>query len=100
MPTDADELWITAVSSAPTSTPSTGLVNSVNSPVNAGTSASGLTAFDMVSMPNIRMAKPSSAAPVFFARSRLLNRYSTTPISASTGENDVGFSSRTAKLSP
>ena len=100
MPTEADELWISAVSSAPVSTPRTGLVNSVNSRVNSGTSASGLTAPDMASMPNIRIAKPSNIDPVLRSRSFFENMYIATPASARTGAKDDGFSSRTTTLSP
>ena len=54
----------------------------------------------MVSMPNIKIAKPTKIAPVFLMRSRRLNRYITTPTAASTGVNEDGLSSWTARLSP
>ncbi len=84
---------MTAVTSAPTSSPRTGLVNMVNIPVNHGTSLSGFIAEDIVSIPVIRMAKPTRIAP----RSRFLpffmNMIKTTPITARIGENEVGLTS-------
>ena len=73
MPTDAEEDWIIPVSTAPTSTPSTGLRNIRNSWVNSGTSFSPATAPLMVSMPNIRVAKPSRMVPVSFFLASLQN---------------------------
>ena len=57
-----------AVSTAPASTPRMGLVNSRNSCWKAGTSFSPDTASDMVSMPNISVAKPRKIMPVSFFR--------------------------------
>ena len=93
MPTDAELDWMIAVSAAPARTPSSGLVNATNSCLNAGTSRSPETAPDMVSMPNMSVAKPSRIMPVSFLRLSLLNIYIIIPISASTGVNDVGLRS-------
>ena len=49
----------------------------------------------MVSMPNISVAKPSRIMPVSFFLLLLQNMYSTMPISASTGVNELGLSSCT-----
>ena len=49
----------------------------------------------MVSMPNISVAKPSRIMPVSFFLLLLQNMYSTMPISASTGVNELGLSSFT-----
>ena len=54
------------VRTAPTSTPRMGLVNSRNMLVNHSSSFRPLTAPDMVSMPNIRTAKPSRIIPISF----------------------------------
>ena len=52
----------------------------------------------MVSMPNISVAKPSRISPVSFLRSFFTKRYSTMPISASTGVNADGLSRLTRTL--
>ena len=100
MPTDAELDWMIAVSAAPARTPSSGLVKATNSCLNAGTSRSPETAPDMVSMPNMSVAKPSRIMPVSFLRLSLLNIYIIIPISASTGVNDVGLRSCTHTASP
>ena len=66
IPTEAELDWMMPVSTAPASTPSSGFLNSRNSCEKAGTSRSPATAPLMVSMPNIRVAKPSRMAPVSF----------------------------------
>ena len=81
---------MTAVSSAPANTPNTGLLNIVRILVNSGTSASGFTASLMVSIPNIRMAKPSRISPMSFFLS-LPDMYMMIPISARIGEKAEGF---------
>ena len=73
MPTEAELDRITAVTSAPTSTPSSGFVNARNRFVNAGTSRSPATAPLIVSMPNISVVKPSRMSPVSFLRVSLQN---------------------------
>ena len=47
----------------------------------------------MVSMPNIRVVKPSNMLPVSRFFPDLQNMYRIIPIRASTGANDDGFSS-------
>ena len=54
------------VKSAPASTPRIGFLNIRNSEANAGTSLRPETAPLMVSMPNIKVAKPSRIMPVSF----------------------------------
>ena len=72
----------------------------MNSCRKAGTSAKPPTAEDMVSMPNISVAKPSSTVPVSFFLLSLQNMKKMIPTSASTGVKEVGFRSRTHMLSP
>ena len=60
------------VSTAPASTPSTGLENIIRMLRNWGTSLRPDTAPDMVSMPNISVAKPSRIMPVSFCLPDLL----------------------------
>ena len=89
-----------AVSTAPASRPSAGFWKVMNSCRKAGTSAKPPTAEDMVSMPNISVAKPSSTVPVSFFLLSLQNMKKMIPTSASTGVKEVGFRSRTHMLSP
>ena len=63
IPTEAAEECSTAVSTAPTATPTKGLVNAVRMEVNSGMSARGLTAFFIIVVPYIRMAKPTMMEP-------------------------------------
>ena len=93
MPTEADELWIIAVSTAPASIPKSGFLNIMNMLRKAGTSASPATAPDIVSIPNISVAKPSRIVPVSFFLSVFPVIKRIIPINASTGVNDVGFKS-------
>ena len=88
------------VSTAPTSTPKIGFSNIRNRLRKAGTSASPETAADIVSIPNISVAKPSRIVPVSFFLSDLENIRNTVPTSASTGVKEVGLRSRMKKLSP
>ena len=73
MPTEAELDWMTAVRIAPANTPSTGFLNTRNICWNAGTSRRPDTAPDMVSIPNIRVAKPSRIMPVSFLFAFLQN---------------------------
>ena len=66
IPTEAEDDWITAVSTAPATTPRIGLENMVISRVNWGTFASGATESDIISMPNISTAKPSRMPAMSF----------------------------------
>ena len=72
--------------------------NIVRIPVNSGTFASGLTAPLIVSIPVIKIAKPIMMVPASFFFSFLENMIKQTPMSARTGENDVGFNSCTKKF--
>ena len=92
IPTDAEELCMIAVINIPTSIPRNGLENMVSIFVNSGTSLSGATAPLIISIPNIRIAKPSiMAAPSrcfsFFPVIRIA-----TPTIARIGEKEDGFS--------
>ena len=98
IPTDAEELWITAVRIAPTIIPRIGFSNAVKRDVNSGTPAKGFTAPLIVSIPNIRTAKPTRIVPISFFLSSFTNRSRITPINASTGEKEDGFSRLTKKL--
>ena len=98
MPTEADEDWITAVSTRPASMPSTGLRNISRVFVNSGTSASGLTAALIISMPVISTVKPTSTVPMLCFLSFLVKRMKLTPTIASTGVNDEGLHSCTSRL--
>ena len=91
IPTDAEELWITAVSTAPPSIPRSGWENIVRMPVNSGTSASGFTALLIVSIPVIRMANPIKIIPASFFFSPLANIKRMMPTAANTGEKEEGF---------
>ena len=59
----------------------------------AGTSASPDTADDIVSIPNIKVAKPRRIVPVSFFLLDLPNIKSAVPIKARSGVNEVGFNS-------
>ena len=73
MPTEAELDWMMPVSTAPTSTPSSGFLKARKRFVKAGTSESPATAPLMVSMPNISVAKPSRMVPVSFFFALLQN---------------------------
>ena len=93
IPIEAEELCTAAVTNIPTRTPIIGFEKSTNRFVNASTSASGLTASLIVSIPNINTAKPKRLAPMLRLLSRLLASRSTTPMRASMGAKLVGFRS-------
>ena len=67
--------------------------------VNSGTSASGSTAPLMVSIPNIRTAKPTMIIAMSFFFSLFANMMIATPIRARMGEKEFGFKSWIKKLS-
>ena len=100
IPTDADELWIAAVKTAPASTPSTGFENMVRMRMKPGTSLSGSTALLMISMPYISTAKPISTRPILCFFSFLVNIINPMAIAARIGENDIGLSIWIKKLLP
>ena len=89
-----------AVNNAPANTPNIGFVNNKNNCEKAGTSAKPLTDEDIVSIPNIKVAKPSKIKPVSFLESFLTNIYKIIPIKASIGVNEVGFKSLIKILEP
>ena len=99
IPTDAEDDWMIAVSTAPATTPRIGLENFTSIPVNSGTSARGSTAPLMAFIPYIRIANPTKIAPTSFFFWLFVNMIRTTPISARIGENDVGLKSWIIKLS-
>ena len=66
IPTEAEDDWITAVSTAPAITPRKGLEKAVIRLVNCGMSFSGATAPLIISMPNISTEKPSRMADASF----------------------------------
>ena len=89
-----------AVKSAPVKTPRIGLLNIVKIFLNSGISANGFTASLIVSIPNIKIAKPNKMLPIsfFFWLFAKLNKIM--PINARTGEKEVGLKIFTIKLSP
>ena len=89
-----------AVRSAPTKRPRIGFSKATNKFRKAGTSASPLTAEVMVSMPDIRVAKPKRIMPVSFFWDCLKNIYSTSPVNAKIGVKEVGFNIFTKMLFP
>ena len=66
IPTEAEEDWIMAVSTAPATTPRMGLVNRVRMFANSGTFLSPETDELIMSIPVIRVAKPRRMRPVSF----------------------------------
>ena len=99
IPTDAEELWMTAVSTVPASIPRIGLENIVRIFVNSGTSASGFTAPLIVSIPNISMAKPKRIMPISLFFWLFKNITKIIPITARTGAKLDGFKNCMTKLS-
>ena len=88
------------MSSAPASTPNTGLENHVSILVNEGESFSGSTAPDIMFMPYISIAKPKNIVPSVFFLSDFATIIKAMPITASIGEKEVGFNILIKKLSP
>ena len=74
------------------STPSRGLENCTSRLSNSGISARGLTAPDIISMPYISTAKPTSTVPTVFFRSFLDSMSIKMPAKASRGEKFLGLS--------
>ena len=66
IPIEALELWIIAVSTTPAKIPKIGLLKSVRKPVKLGSFASGATASLIISIPNIKIAKPIKIPPISF----------------------------------
>ena len=101
IPTEADELWIIAVRTAPTTIPRTGLEKAVIALAKDGLSARPATEPLMVSIPNMRMAKPIRMPPTSLRLDSLLPLIiSTMPTAASTGEKEEGFKSFNQSVSP
>ena len=99
IPTEAEELWMIAVSIAPNIIPRIGFENMVKRSVNPGTSFNPLTALLIPSIPVIRMANPIRSPPILCFFSFLENIRKTIPINASNGENVVGLKRLTRRLS-
>ena len=98
-PTAAEEDCSSAVSTAPATTPNSGLENLVNISMNQGSLARGFMEPDMVFMPAMRMAKPNRILPTPRRRS-LPVMYSTTPMKPRMGLHALGLSIWVTKLSP
>ena len=90
---------MTPVNTAPTSTPSRGLLKAVRRLENSGMSARGLTAFFISSMPYIKMAKPTMMRPMSRRFCFLEPMIRMMPIRAMTGEKFSGFRRLTKTLS-
>ena len=97
IPTEAAEEWSRAVSTAPTATPIKGLVKAVRIEVNSGMSARGLTAFFIIVVPYIRMAKPTIIDPALRRRPPLFTVRRITPARATRGAKFSGLSSWSQK---
>lgn len=93
MPTEAAEDWITPVTTAPTSTPSSGFSNAVRMLVKASEFSRPETELPMSVMPYIRTAKPTKILPMSRLRGFLHIMMSTTPMNAMIGEKFSGLSS-------
>ena len=91
--TEAAEECRIAVSTAPTAIPRKGLVNAVRIWANSGVSASGAMESRIMTVPYIRMAKPTRIVPVLRILPSLYLVRRTMPIKAARGENASGLSS-------
>ena len=89
-----------AVKTVPERIPIIGLENIIKMRPKAGLSFRPSIALLMVSIPNIKTAKPIKMDPKFLRLSCLENIIITTPMQASTGVKDVGLKICTQKLSP
>ena len=99
MPTDAAELWMMPVNSAPTRTPRSGLRKAVSRLANSGISARGLTALLMNFMPYISTAKPTKIEPMSLRLGFLDIMMRTEPTMAKIREKFSGFRSFSHTLS-
>ena len=93
IPTEAAELWIIPVTSAPINTPISGFLNAVRTCANSGISASGATASLISFMPYINIAKPIKIEPILFFFCFLLVIIRRIPINAKISEKFSGFKS-------
>ena len=91
MPTEADELWIMAVSTRPINIPSNGLLKDVNSSWNFSDSLSGANTPSMVVIPKNSTPRPTRIPAMslflFFLEKSIINA----PIHMSIGANDEGL---------
>ena len=99
LPSEAAELWMSAVIPAPTKMAMMGLSRIVKTSLNCGKSASGFTAPLIMVMPVIKMAKPTHTEPMSFFLLLLVNMMRMMPMSATMGEKLSGFKSCTKTLS-
>ena len=92
IPTEAEELWIIAVTIAPTSTPNMGFCRVAKTCANSGTAASGFTAASIVNIPVKRTEKPSIMVPIslYFAFLPAIRKMM--PTTAMIGARVVGLS--------
>ena len=84
IPTAALALWMTAVTSTPIRTPSTGLLKLVIISMNLGSERSGVMAPDIMLMPYMRTANPSMMPPMFLCAVFFPNIQRPIPIRATT----------------
>ena len=93
MPTEADEDWITAVSTAPARIPSSGLEKDTISRANQASSSRNFMAELISCIPVIRARNPSSTWPTPCLPGFLQNIYSTMPTVPSSGARVEGLHS-------
>ena len=91
IPTEAEELCRTAVTTAPKRTPRIGLLNIKKISWKAGESLSGERADSMVVMPKKRIPKPISRWAMFLVFLRLLTRIMKEPMAITIGAKEVGL---------
>ena len=100
MPTEAAELCMTPVTTAPSSTPIRGFLNMTSISWNTGISARGLTDWLIKLMPVMSMEKPMRTWPASRLRPCLQVIISSMPTRARRGEKDSGLSILSQILSP
>ena len=91
IPIETELDWRIAVSTAPARTPRMGLENIVIMLQNCSFPSSTLAPSDIISIPNISVAKPSIIMPIVFFLSDLQNISITTPTRASIGVKVEGL---------
>ena len=99
IPIDAAELWITPVTIMPASTPRRGKLNAVRILVKLSISRRGAMEPDIMVIPCIRIAKPTSIVPISFFFCFLDAMISKMPISANISEKHLGSKSLRNMLS-
>ena len=85
MPTDAEDDWMTAVNTAPTRMPISGLLNWVIRLMNASDSCSGSIAAPIISIPMKRMPRPATMLLMWCTFSFFENMIAPTPRMANSG---------------